>query len=192
MYAQPQQQLTSRHPVQPGSMVLICFASDASGLMHYHRWQHALNDHIELVPIDVSDYRPAMGDSGAQHRCEQLFERLQVYLRRPHALFGQNNGARVAFEIAKRMQLTRPGLTRHLFVSMSDNPAAAPCHTGHGLQVPVTALYPPGRLNTILGWQGSTCRELELIELPDTDLGSPILQQRLTQIINTHLGLLSL
>ncbi|WP_083199893.1 thioesterase domain-containing protein [Pseudomonas defluvii] len=192
MHAHTPQQLTPLPCAQPGSIVLICFANSASSLVHYQRWQNDLNDHIELAPIDVSGYGATAGGSGTEDLCEQLFERLQAYLRRPHALFGHNDGAHLAFEIAKRMQHVSPRLTRHLFVSMCDSPATSPCQTAHNLQVPVTALYPPGSLKRILGWRDYICRELELIELPSTQLDDPKLQQRLMQIINTHLGLLSL
>lgn len=65
----------------------------------------------------------------------------------------------------------------------------------HNLNVPMTALYgsddPLAPLESMFNWRDSTAREFELIEVGGNHFFITTARQRLLQIINTHLGLLS-
>ena len=174
---------------------LICLACSQENLERYRAWSHALGDHIELIAVDVqreAECTPSDLLQPPTPVAQALFSRLQVFLGKPHALFGQHWGAHMAFQVAQLAERSYPGQTRRLFVSGCDSPEAPPPGAlDPALSIPVTALYPPGALPRMLGWHAFAQRELELIELAqhDGDRGSQ--DQRLLRIINTHLGLLS-
>ncbi|MGF6595215.1 thioesterase domain-containing protein [Pseudomonas sp. 2835] len=195
MHAPTLQRRTLSGSAQPPQIRLICLACSQDHLSQYRAWSVALNDHIELVTVNVLAYGDPVQSLPLQKNpalIASLIERLQVYLRTPHALFGQGAGAHLALSLARHSEQLHPGQTRHLFVSSSDSPLANASEAPAGLKVPVTALYPSGSLPRMLGWHDHSCREIELIELPNEPGDAPLLNQRLIQIINTHLGLLSL
>ncbi|SPO64333.1 thioesterase domain-containing protein [Pseudomonas sp. JV241A] len=195
MHAPTLQRRTVPGSAQPPQIRLICLACSQDHLSQYRAWSVALNDHIELVTVNVLAYGDLTRPLPLQNNptlIAALVERLQVYLHKPHALFGQGVGAQLAFALARNTEQLHPGQTRHLFVSTSDSPSADAGEAPAGLKVPVTALYPSGYLPRMLGWHDYSCREIELIELPDDQGEAPRFNQRLIQIINTHLGLLSL
>ncbi|CAK9891930.1 MULTISPECIES: thioesterase domain-containing protein [Pseudomonas] len=196
MHAPTLQRRTVPGSAQPPQIRLICLACSQDHLSQYRAWSVALNDHIELVTVNVLAYGELTTSQPPYNNCAlvaSLVERLQVYLRKPHALFGQGAGAQLALALANHTEQLHPGQTRHLFVSTCDSPQAT---TGDesvaALKVPVTALYPSGYLPRMLGWHDFSSREIELIELPEEPGDDPMRNQRLIQIINTHLGLLSL
>jgi len=195
VHAPTLQRRTVSGSAQPPQIRLICLACSQDHLSQYRAWSVALNDHIELVTVNVLAYGDPIRSlplHGNPTLIDSLIERLQVYLRKPHALFGQGAGAQLALALARHTEQLHPGQTRHLFVATSDSPQADPAEAAAGLSVPVTALYPSGSLPRMLGWHDHSGREIELIELPDAAGDAPQLNQRLIQIINTHLGLLSL
>ncbi|QBF24550.1 hypothetical protein EXN22_02205 [Pseudomonas tructae] len=180
---------------QPPRIRLICLACSQDHLSQYRAWSAELNDQIELVTVNVLAYGSLNVAQPLQDHCTlvaSLVERLQVYLGKPHALFGQGPGAQLALTLARHTEHLHPGQTRHLFVSNCDSPLTPPDDAPGRLNVPVTALYRSGQLPRMLGWHAFSAREIELIELPDEPVDGPQRNQRLIQIINTHLGLLSL
>lgn len=174
---------------------LLCLACSRENLERYRAWSHELSDHIELITVDVQREAECLPSDLLQPPppvAQALFSRLQVFLGKPHALYGQHWGAHMAFQMAQLAERAYPGQTRRLFVSACDSPEAPPPGTlDPALSTPVTALYPPGALPRMLGWHAFAQRELELIELaPPSDDTRPQ-DERLIRIINTHLGLLS-
>ncbi|WP_327439331.1 thioesterase domain-containing protein [Pseudomonas donghuensis] len=196
MHAPTLQRRTVPGSAQPPQVRLICLACSEDHLSQYRAWAAELNEHIELVTVNVLAYGDLTTSLPLQNKCAlvaSLVERLQVYLRNPHALFGQGPGAQLAFALANHAAQLHPGQTRHLFVSTCDSPHATTAgESVAALNVPVTALYPSGYLARMLGWHDFSSREIELIELPEEQGNEPMFNQRLLQIINTHLGLLSL
>jgi surfactin synthase thioesterase subunit len=67
--------------------------------------------------------------------------------------------------------------------------------SSRGLSVPLTAIYgsedPLAPLESMVNWRECTRREFELIEVTGNHLFITPQRQRLLQIVNTHLGLLS-
>ncbi|WP_194792206.1 hypothetical protein [Pseudomonas sp. UFMG81] len=168
---------------------LICLACDRRQLARYQTWAHVLGEPIELVAVDIT----ALTHTDQICATQTLIDHLESFLEQPHAIFGQQQGGCLALALTQLTQQRFPGQTRHLFVSGCDCPGPAASDVcEHGLQVPVTVLYPSGSLPTMLGWQDLAHRELELIELPAEAVDAPLLDQRLVSIVSTHLRLLSL
>ena len=191
MHVQNEQEAAVGSPDPAPGIRLICLACNPQDLQQYRTWSRVLSDNIELLIIET---RPAAPSQGAAPSTDvhALAKRLHVCLSTPHALFGQEQGAQLAFELTILAEAAYPGQTRHLFVSSCDSPRI-PIHATQsiGIKVPTTVLYPPGALANLLGWHGFLRRELELIELPDARTDPHLLDQRLVRIFNSHLGLLS-
>lgn len=195
MHVQNQREVAVGSPDQSPGIRLICLACSQQDLQQYRAWSRVLSDNVELLIIEVQPAaRSAQGEVLLTPSTDvhALAKRLHVSLSRPHAVFGQHQGAQLAFELTILAEATYPDQTRHLFVSSCDSP-----HTPTlgpqliGIKVPTTVLYPPGALKNLLGWHGFIRRELELIELPDAQADPHLLDQRLVRIFNSHLGLLS-
>lgn len=167
-----------------GKIRLICFASSVGEQVQFRRWSSQLSDHIELLAVDT----PMFAQLSGAEALPALIERLSTYLGSPHALFAQGASGAVAYQVAEAAQRRFPGCTRHVFVSSCN----APEPSDPALNIPLTALYPAGAATALASWRDYNHRELELIELPNPQPGDSRGQQRLLQIINTHLGLLSL
>jgi len=194
VHAQNYQEATDGDSGQLARIRLICLACSQENLERYRSWTTGLNDHIELVAVDVQREAECVPGTLLQPPTElahALASRLQVFLDKPHALFGHDLGAHMAFQVAQVAEGLYPDQTRRLFVSSCDSPDAPPPGLFEaGLKTPVTALYPPGALTRMLGWHAFARRELELIELPEHAEDASHQDLRLIRIFNTHLGLL--
>lgn len=167
---------------------LICLACSRAQLAQYRRWAEALSESAELIAVDLP---PSAFQATSAELARSLAERLRPYLETPHALFGQSQGALAALALAQLAQRIWPSQTRHLFVAGCDSPNAA-SRPDTAVQVPMTVVYPPGALATMLGWNPLAGRGLELIELAASGADDPVFSERIVRIFNTHLGLLSL
>ncbi|MDD0977359.1 thioesterase [Pseudomonas fontis] len=183
MYAQKLPRPVGSEGHLAGKIRLICFASTPGDQVQFRRWATQLDDHIELLAVDT----PVSALMTQAEALQALIERLSIYLNVPHALFAQGASGPVAYQVARAAERRFPGQTQHLFVSNCNAPAPSDAP----LNVALTALYPAGALPEFRCWRDFSHRELELIEVPEPLPGDPH-GQRLVQIINTHLGLLSL
>ncbi|MFW0758681.1 thioesterase II family protein [Pseudomonas sp. H11T01] len=206
MYTQNSKWLTVLNADQPTDIRLICFAQEGAGPDPFCSWAGGLNDHIELLIYTLpghgkrqdetpySEWSPLLADS---------FTALKSYLSEPHALFGHGLGAILAYELARLSEAQHPGQTRHLFISGCRSPDSQPVSSllhsllssNRSLSVPLTAIYgsedPLAPAESMVNWREFTRREFELIEVTGNHLFITPARQRLLQIVNTHLGLLS-
>ncbi|MBA1204080.1 hypothetical protein G7009_20370 [Pseudomonas capeferrum] len=195
MRVQNQREVTVGGPDPSPGIRLICLACSRQDLQQYRAWSRVLSDNVELLVIEVQPLGDsAQGDASTAPSADAhaLAKHLHVSLSEPHAIFGQHQGAQLAFELTMLAEASYPGQTRHLFVSSCDSPRfQATSNQPIVIKVPTTLLYPPGALANLLEWHGFIRRELELIELPDALTDPLLLNQRLVRIFNSHLGLLS-
>jgi surfactin synthase thioesterase subunit len=206
VHTQDSKWLTVLNTDQPTDIRLICFSQAGAGPDPFCSWAEGLNDHIELLTFILpgygerrdetpySEWPPLLADS---------FTALKPYLSEPHALFGHGLGAILAYELARLSEAQCPGQTRHLFISgcrSPDSPPVSPfLHSlpsaDLSLSVPLTAIYgsedPLAPVESMVNWREFTRREFELIEVTGNHLFIMPQRQRLLQIVNTHLGLLS-
>ena len=206
LHTQDSKWLTVFNTDQPTDIRLICFSQAGAGPDLFCTWAQGLNDHIELLTFTLpthgerqdetpdSEWSPLLADS---------FTALKPYLSEPHALFGHGLGAILAFELARLSEAQCPGQTRHLFISgrrSPDSPPISPLLHSQpsadlSLNVPLTAICgsedPQAPVESMVNWREFTRREFELIEVAGNHLFITPQRQRLLQIVNTHLGLLS-
>jgi len=110
---------------QPVKTRLICFPYAGGDPEQFRSWSAGLSDHIELITLRLPGHGSRLNETAYDQwtpLLEDMFAVLSPYLSEPHAFFGHNFGARLAYEIAKLTQARQPGQTRHLFVSGCRSP----------------------------------------------------------------------
>jgi medium-chain acyl-[acyl-carrier-protein] hydrolase len=105
---------------------LFCFPYAGGGALIYRSWLGAPPDLLEVFPVRLPG-REARLNEAPFRRIEPLInvlsEAILPYLDRPFAFFGHSMGAKIAFELARR--LSQKGLEAlHLFVSGARGPQA--------------------------------------------------------------------
>lgn len=206
VHAQDSQWLTVLTADPSTDIRLICFSQAEAGPDPFRSWVGRLNDHIELLIFTLPGHGQRQDETPYAEGSPLLadsFSALKPYLREPHALFGHGPGAMLAYELARLSEAEHPGQTRHLFISGCRSPDSQPASpllqpppwADRSLSVPLTAFYgsedPLVPAQSMVNWREYTRREFELIEVTGNYLFITPQRQRLLQIINTHLGLLS-
>lgn len=110
---------------QPIKIRLICFPYAGGDPEQYRSWSAGLDDHIELVALRLPGHGSRLAETAYDQwspLLKDVFAALNHYLSEPHAFFGHNFGARLAYEMTKLAQTRYPGQTRHLFISGCRSP----------------------------------------------------------------------
>jgi medium-chain acyl-[acyl-carrier-protein] hydrolase len=121
---------------KPGAALRVfCFPFAGGSSVTYHPWLDHLHPLAELVTVQM----PARGARLAADPCDNmpelvasLFGAIGPLLNQPFVFFGHSMGAKVAFELAKRLHEAGLPLPQHFVASASPAPffprAGAPVH----------------------------------------------------------------
>jgi surfactin synthase thioesterase subunit len=101
--------IVGRHCVGTPRVRLLCFAQSGGGAGVFSGWRKHLPEGLELAPVELpgrgtreKDPMPARFETLA----DQVFEALQPEMTLPYALFGHSLGAAMAYEVARRAELS--------------------------------------------------------------------------------------
>jgi medium-chain acyl-[acyl-carrier-protein] hydrolase len=106
---------------------LICFPYAGGGPDLFRTWSDGLDDGVELLAVRLPGRGPRLHErmyDSWEPLIEDTFEALSAAccLAGPHAFFGHSFGARLAYEVARRISDARAGATERLFVAGSRSP----------------------------------------------------------------------
>jgi medium-chain acyl-[acyl-carrier-protein] hydrolase len=99
---------------------LVCFPAAGCPASVFHGWDTKLPENLEVCAIQLPGREQRLGEQAFTRMdalVESLAEVLQPLLDRPLALLGHSLGAKVAFELARRIHKEESSRTVHLFVS---------------------------------------------------------------------------
>jgi surfactin synthase thioesterase subunit len=121
--------LLSFRKVRPNARVrLLLFSYAGSGAAVYRTWPELFPEAIEVCPVELPGHGARLGEPLVEDLTvlrDRLVDELAPLLDRPIALFGHSLGAKLAFEMSKKLGQR----TAHLFISASiapDVPAVDP------------------------------------------------------------------
>ncbi|MBN2001931.1 MAG: thioesterase [Anaerolineae bacterium] len=107
---------------------LFCFPYAGGGASAFYAWVNNLPRNVELCPIQLPG-RQGRLDVPPFTRMEALLDALvpviRPYLDRPFAFFGHSLGAKIGFELARRLRAEGDPMPVHLFLSGSNAPQIA-------------------------------------------------------------------
>jgi medium-chain acyl-[acyl-carrier-protein] hydrolase len=104
---------------------LLCFPYAGGGALIYRGWPDNLPNTVEVCPIQLPGRETRMSETPFR-KLSALADTLTIALRKygdkPFAFFGHSMGAKIAFEVARRLRLEGSRQPVHLFVSGSPAP----------------------------------------------------------------------
>ncbi|WP_181806014.1 thioesterase II family protein [Streptomyces shenzhenensis] len=136
-----------RSPVSDPVARLVCFPHAGGVAGAFQHWQRRLPSDVELLAVQYPGRQERLDEPVAEsveQLADQVAEALTPFLDRPLLLFGHSMGSMVAYEVARRVEESAPGVLAHLFVSAQRAPHAGPPGTLH--QEPDDALVARVRL----------------------------------------------
>ena len=104
---------------------LFCFPYAGGSATAFRGWDAGLPSKVELCAVQLPGRESRLADAPFTRMVELvgvLAQVLHPVLDRPFALFGHSIGARVAFELARRLRALKMPQPVHLFVSGSHAP----------------------------------------------------------------------
>lgn len=119
---------------------LVCFPYAGGTATLYRRWPHALPATVEVCPVELPGRgfridEPPIPD--IMRLCDEITAALnELPGNLPIALFGHSMGARIAFEMARRLG----GRVVHLFASAAPAPGLRRHRPGQGAPRPISEL----------------------------------------------------
>jgi medium-chain acyl-[acyl-carrier-protein] hydrolase len=109
-----------RRPDPAAGLRLFCWPHAGGGASLYSAWRGKMPAGVELAAVQLPGRESRLGER-AFDRIEPLVEAaargLAPFFDLPFALFGHSMGARIAFELARRLRDERGLVPQHLFVS---------------------------------------------------------------------------
>ena len=111
----------SERPVRDeGVTHLYCLPHAGGGVAMYHRWKRILPSSFQVLPVRLPGREDRIRESAISD-LNQLIESLLVGFqdsgRQPMAFFGHSMGGLIAFQLSRRLQQTRLGTPKAVFVS---------------------------------------------------------------------------
>jgi pyochelin biosynthetic protein PchC len=100
----------------------------------FQHWQRRLPPDVELLAVQYPGRQERLDEPPAgsvEQLADLTAEALAPFLERPLLLFGHSMGSMVAYEVARRVEESHPGVLAHLFVSAQRAPHAGPRGTLH-------------------------------------------------------------
>jgi medium-chain acyl-[acyl-carrier-protein] hydrolase len=104
---------------------LFCFPFAGGGASTYKSWVDALPAVIEVCPIQLPGREGRLADppfKRMQPLVDAISEIILQMLDKPFAFFGHSMGARISFELARRLVASHNQRPVHLFVSACPSP----------------------------------------------------------------------
>jgi medium-chain acyl-[acyl-carrier-protein] hydrolase len=114
-----------RKPNPEAGMRLFCFPYAGGGALIYRTWCDHLPQDVEVCSVQLPGRENRLGETPFNSTVplvDELTKVLLPYLTKPFALFGHSMGARVAFELARKLRRHYGIEPVRLFVSGSPAP----------------------------------------------------------------------
>lgn len=104
---------------------LFCFPYAGGGALIYRSWAESLPDTVEICPVQLPGRENRMSETPFRKLsavADMLTTVIRKYGDKPFAFFGHSMGAKIAFEVARRLRREGSRQPVHLFVSSSPAP----------------------------------------------------------------------
>lgn len=102
------------------AMRLICIPYAGGNAAVYQQWQQHLPSEVEVIAVQLPGRGHRLLESpinDLDQITDAILTEMEPYLDKPFALFGHSMGAMISYELASKLQESRIGELRHLFVS---------------------------------------------------------------------------
>lgn len=114
-----------RNPNPEATLRLFCFPYAGGGAFIYRSWAEGLPGTVEVCPVQLPGRENRLSETPFR-RLSNLADTIATaiikYTDKPFAFFGHSMGAKLAFEVARRLRREGNCQPAHLFVSGSSAP----------------------------------------------------------------------
>jgi medium-chain acyl-[acyl-carrier-protein] hydrolase len=114
-----------RRPNPDAKLSLFCFPYAGGAAAAYDTWPFRLTSGIEVLAVQPPGRAERMSEAAIpslERMTSELLRAIAPYLTRPFVFFGHSNGALIAYELARRLQLLNIGGLQHVVISAKRAP----------------------------------------------------------------------
>ena len=104
---------------------LFCFPFAGGDAQLFSSWQKYLPDYIDVVALQAPGRRERLLEepiADLTQLVSEILDHIAPFTDKPFYFYGHSNGALVAFELARQLQLSGRNNLRHLFIAARKSP----------------------------------------------------------------------